>query len=259
MTTPCMSPASLKNEYESKIEQRDMAAAHTLRAAFSKVEAQNPGFVYDLVKGILKKAEIDYLDMSECLLRLEGHNNSEEFHILRQEEAFKTLNERANTLKKILGRIPDEIHDRRRFLETIKDIANAIRNLLDAVNNIFVYIEGQSNKQALEFRKREFVRYSRSFSNTLKDFFKDNDPELNWCCSIEHKSSTNTVALEMLRLQSIRDIELRKRDFVKYSKRFSNTLKEYFKDNGKHYVFQSANHLINQTNLIMKTVKDACQ
>jgi len=28
-----------------------------------------------------------------------------------------------------------------------RDIANAIRNLLDAVNNIFVYIEGQSNKQ----------------------------------------------------------------------------------------------------------------
>lgn len=26
----------------------------------------------------------------------------------------------------------------------------------------------------------------------------------------------------------------------------------------KHTVFQSANHLINQTNLIMKTVKDAC-
>lgn len=184
-----------------QVEQQNVTEAHTLRAAFSKVEAQHPGFIYDLIKGLLKKADLNNLDMSECLLRLEGKNNSKEFHILRQEDQFKILNDKANTLKKILGRIPDEIHDRRRFLETIKDIANAIRNLLDAVNNVFPYIEGQPNKQSIEQRKREFV---------------------------------------------------------KYSKRFSNTLKEYFKDNGKHCVFQSANHLINQTNLIMKTVKEAC-
>lgn len=185
-----------------KLEKQHMAAAQTLRSAFSKVEAQNPGFTYDLVKGLLRQADlVGQVDMSECLLRLEGTNTSSEFQIMRQEDAFQELNTKAATLKKILGRIPAEIYDRRRFLETIKDIANAIRNLLDAVNGVFPYIEGQSNKQTIEQRKREFV---------------------------------------------------------KYSKRFSNTLKEYFRDNGKHYVFQSANHLINQTNMIMKTVKEAC-
>lgn len=139
--------------------------------------------------------------MTECLLRLEGINNSSEFQVTRQEEPFRNLNDRALSLKKILSRIPDEIYDRKKFLETIKEIASAIRQLLDAVNNVFSFVEDASQKQALDFRKREFVKFSRSFSNTLK---------------------------------------------------------EYFKDNEKQYVFQSANHLINQTNLIMKTVKEAC-
>eukprot|EP00914_Ancora_sagittata_P010124 GHVO01019483.1.p1 GENE.GHVO01019483.1~~GHVO01019483.1.p1 ORF type:complete len:209 (-),score=41.28 GHVO01019483.1:483-1109(-) len=185
-----------------KLEQRDMAAAQTLRAAFYKVEAEHPGFAYDIIKGVLQHAEIaNRVDMTESLLRLEGINNSTEFQVTRSEEQFRYLNERAMSLKKILSRIPDEIYDRKKFLETIKEIASAIRQLLDAVNNIFSFIDDPSHKQALEQRKREFVRYSR---------------------------------------------------------RFSNTLKEFFKDSGKQYVFQSANHLINQSHLIMKTVKEAC-
>ena len=38
----------------------------------------------------------------------------------RTEEAFRELNIRATNLKKILSRIPDEIYDRKKFLETIK-------------------------------------------------------------------------------------------------------------------------------------------
>lgn len=184
-----------------KIEQRDMAAAETLRAAFTKVEAQHPGFSYDLIKGILRRGEVlGGVDMTECLLRLEGLNTSDEFRIARTEEPFRELNLRSSNLKKILSRIPDEIDNRRKFLDTIKDIASAIKNLLDAVNSVFIYVDGQSNKQNLDQRKREFV---------------------------------------------------------KYSKRFSNTLKEFFKDNQTHDVYLSANYLINQTNLIMKTVKEA--
>jgi len=185
-----------------KLEQRDMAAAQSLRAAFLKVEEQHPGFSYDLIKGVLRRAEVQgQVEMTECLLRLEGLNNSDEFVVNRPEEPFRDLNLRAANLKKILSRIPDEIYDRRKFLETIKEIASAIKYLLDAVNNVFIYIDGHNNKQVLEQRKR---------------------------------------------------------DFVKYSKRFSNTLKEFFRDNMKHDVFMSANYLVNQTNNIMKTVKEAC-
>lgn len=101
-----------------------------------------------------------------------------EFQVTRQEEPFRNLNDRALTLKKILSRIPDEIYDRKKFLETIKyelllnsiisslsqgkkqthiflkicpfisrEIASAIRQLLDAVNNVFTYVDDAAQKQ----------------------------------------------------------------------------------------------------------------
>lgn len=59
------------------------------------------------------------------------------------------------------------------FIYNFREIASAIKKLLDAVNEVSAYIPGPSNKQALEQRKREFVKYSKRFSNTLKDYFKE--------------------------------------------------------------------------------------
>ena len=54
-----------------------------------------------------------------------------------------------------------------------REIASAIKKLLDAVNEVSAYIPGTQGKAALEQRKREFVKYSKRFSNTLKDYFKE--------------------------------------------------------------------------------------
>ena len=48
-----------------------MAASQTLRAALTKVEAANPGFTYDLVMGLVRKADVS-VNMHESLLRLQG-------------------------------------------------------------------------------------------------------------------------------------------------------------------------------------------
>ena len=100
--------------------------------------------------------------------------DSLEYRSSRTEEPFQELNRKSANLKKILSRIPDEITDRKTFLETIKEIASAIKKLLDAVNEVSAYIPGAQGKHALEQRKREFVKYSKKFSNTLKEYFKVN-------------------------------------------------------------------------------------
>lgn len=43
-----------------------------------------------------------------------------EYRLGRSEDAFQELNKKSAALKKILSRIPDEITDRKTFLETIK-------------------------------------------------------------------------------------------------------------------------------------------
>lgn len=188
----------------SQLERRDVSASQTLRSALSKAEAAHPGLTYDLVVGIMRRADIT-VNMNEGILRLQGavsDTDIVEYRLNRSEDAFQELNKKSAALKRILSRIPDEITDRKTFLETIKEIASAIKKLLDAVNEVNGFIPGSNGKQALEQRKREFV---------------------------------------------------------KYSKRFSNTLKEYFKEGQANSVFVSALYLIHQTNMIIATVKNKCE
>ncbi|XP_022903051.1 programmed cell death protein 10 [Onthophagus taurus] len=188
----------------SQLERRDVSASQTLRAALWKAETSYPGLTYDLIMGIMEKGDLN-VNMNESILRLQGSLSDAdvvEYRLNRSEDAFQELNRKSATLKKILSRIPDEITDRKTFLEIIKEIASAIKKLLDAVNEVNAFIPGPAGKQALEQRKREFV---------------------------------------------------------KYSKRFSNTLKEYFKEGQANSVFVSALYLIHQTNMIISTVKNKCE
>ncbi|KPJ15153.1 Programmed cell death protein 10 [Papilio machaon] len=176
------------------LEKYDLGASQTLRAALTKAEAAIPGLNYDLVAGIMRRADIP-VNMNESLLRLQGtltENECADLRLNRSEEAFQELNKKSAALKKILSRIPDEITDRKTFLETIKEIASAIKKLLDAVNEVSTYTPGPG-KQALEQRKREFVKYSKRFSNTLKEYFKEGQANAVFVSALYLIHQTNQI------------------------------------------------------------------
>ncbi|KAF3848014.1 hypothetical protein F7725_021120 [Dissostichus mawsoni] len=136
----------------NQLEKVNLSAAQTLRAAIIKAEKESPGVTQDIVLKILEKKNIK-IDYHESLLRMAA-DDVEEFMIDRREPEFQELNERARALKHILSTIPDEINDRIGFLQTIKK---------------YQY----QNRRVLEQQKKEFVKYSKSFSVTLKTYFRD--------------------------------------------------------------------------------------
>lgn len=180
-----------------KLEANNDAAAQTLRTALSNAEKLNPGILFELTRQLLSKAALE-INYQEAYLKQQGELLNSDFALPGGNPLYTELSHRAVNLRKILSRIPMEIADRRQFLETIKEIASSIKKLLDATNALIPEIQGQANHT----------------------------------------------------------VEMRKREFVKYSKRFSNTLKEYFKGQDRNLVYQSANQLIFQTGQIVKTVRN---
>jgi len=157
---------------EELLSTSDAAIVQNLKDTFSEAEKKIPGFTNELLNGVIQKESHNEINFTKSLLRMAGED-SREYRLRYDHEEFRRLSNQAKYLKQILARIPDEMSDRPRFLQTIKDIASAIKDLLTAVNEALKKFNSRENKRALDQQKKEFVRCSKSFSDTLKSYFRD--------------------------------------------------------------------------------------
>jgi programmed cell death protein 10 len=151
-----------------------------LRKNFFQLEELYPGFTRSFLQLFIDHelpSLSSNINLNELTLKLEKYCDKSSYYISlsRPEKEFQELNLRSKNLKRILSRIPDDINEKREFLETIKEIASAIKKTLDSVTNTYPYLKTIDGRQALENEKKEFIKYSKHFSNTLKAYFRDNN------------------------------------------------------------------------------------
>jgi len=154
------------------LKTTDANVVQSLKDVFAETEKKVPGFTQELLGGIVQKESSNGINFTKSLLRMAGED-SEEYKLRTDLQELRRLSYQAKFLKTILARIPDEMNNRPRFLQTIKDIASAIKDLLTAVNEAFKKFHTRENKRPLEQQKKEFVRCSKAFSDTLKSYFRD--------------------------------------------------------------------------------------
>lgn len=94
-------------------------------------------------------------------------------------------------------------------VHTCRDIASAIKELLDTVNNVIKKYQYQNRRVGHKHHSPPFFFFLLFFASSLRKF------------SICLKAFTPVCA---------QALEHQKKEFVKYSKSFSDTLKTYFKD-----------------------------
>ena len=100
---------------------------------------------------------------------------SPDYKVPTKTAELKALAGKAQSLRGVLSQIPEQIEDRTKFLANIRSIASTIKELLEATAAVSANNGKQlgSNGPALEQQKKAFVRVSKSFSETLKRYFKD--------------------------------------------------------------------------------------
>lgn len=176
----------------NKIQAQSPEAALDIKLALLRAESAFPGLILEIITKLTKHVDPN-LDMTKALLTLQGAiQESDEY-----KSEFVEFNRRTSQLKKILSRIPNEISDRKIFLETIKEVASAIKKLLDCFTEIINQTESASRRQALEDRKRDFIKYSKKFSNKLKEFFREGEVQAVYLSAAHLINQTYAIQLTM--------------------------------------------------------------
>jgi len=175
----------------------DPATGNQLKQAFVKAERLGPNFSNDFIHGVIPKHGAN-VHQTEALLRLAARPCTE-YRIGRQQHEFIRLEERATILKRMLCKIPDDITmEKQAFLERIKDTASAIRDFLEAISDVLrFYSRDRDARRQLDYHKKDFIKYSKSFSDTLKLYFRDQKSHSVFNSADRLVKQTNTILVAL--------------------------------------------------------------
>ncbi|CAH8455672.1 unnamed protein product [Schistosoma turkestanicum] len=177
----------------AKMEKENYGLTQRLKESFSEVEMRYPGFSKDFMIGLLQRMGVDSeIDVTETCLRIAALQECDKPRTSLNPRVLE-LERTAKKLKTILSRIPIEITDRRAFIEVIKDIAEAIKMLLAAVGAFYDALPPGTQKKCLEDQKGKFITYCRKFSDTLKQYFRNNDQTVVFSSANLLVSQTNLI------------------------------------------------------------------
>lgn len=155
---------TLTNLSNKLIERNDndMYLASLVKA-FIEVHNTIPEFSYSFVKSLVKKSDIKELtNIDSCISAMKN-------------KACKTINVHCDELKVELTKISKVIANNSSFLELTKSIAIKIKQLLESLSEVCSgrMLENTGLKMIIERHKRQFVKCSKVFSSTLKEYFRN--------------------------------------------------------------------------------------
>ncbi|XP_075262091.1 programmed cell death protein 10-A-like [Convolutriloba macropyga] len=165
------------------LEAQDVGPAQAFADSLRKAEAEVPGIAFQIVSSILE-SQSPKLNVIEHLLKLTGSSAGPDSYLESQGGYYAELEQHAHEVKKILSSLPEIVLDRSRFLDNIKKIALHLKNYLAALVHIAKeleqkYPQNTAIQRSLQYRRQEFSRASRHFSEQLKVYFQDNSKAQN--------------------------------------------------------------------------------
>jgi len=163
-----------------KIKEMDM---HLLSKAFSVVQSTIPSFSNDFIKGLVQKTgfpELQNIDTSLSEI---------------QPLVYQAIKNKCNALQLNLTKLSISITNNHEFLEIIKDIALDIKTVLASLTELSSsqILHGNLYKMKIETQRRQFVKCSKQFSSTLKEYFRNGDSKVVFRAAKSLDSQTDEV------------------------------------------------------------------
>ncbi|KAL5108551.1 hypothetical protein TcWFU_001941 [Taenia crassiceps] len=173
----------------------DTVGLEKMQADVANVERTLPGFTWNFLRGFMERLGLkDCVDIEEMSLRLSALDNEIPTYTSIVPHSYD-LERYAAELKLVLSRIPSEISSRNDFIDLIKQIAGAIKNVLDCIRSVLNAMPQSVITQDLDGHTVNFVDYSKRFSSALKGFFCDHKTNELYASANMLVQQTNLILL----------------------------------------------------------------